>query len=380
MTPHPQWFARLACAVALAVFGPLAATAQVVRLERPAASLPEAFSFIRGMRELPDGRLLVSDYIEQRVAAVDLATGTVGDVLTEGAGPANVRLPMSLVRGPADSTFVVDWGNNRLVVLTPDGRPARVTVVEEPGRLFLRGVDASGAWLYAVPSWAEGPDALPDDSVRLVRWTPLAAATPTVAVVQGTRYRKDRSPSQEPRIPTVGFAEQDAWLVTADGEIVIVRAKPYRVERIDRTGRRRGGPAVPVTTRPVTAADKQRFVRAFALASPVSGRGPGGGMGRAPMPTARELARLVEITEWAEHHPPFDAGGVHVAPDGAVWVRQTSDVTRPARYDVFDTTLARVRQIELPLGRSVALVTARWIYAIHETEEGVQGIERYAKP
>jgi hypothetical protein len=382
MTLRPPLCATIACAVALVVFGPPAATAQVqlVRLERAAASVDEAFSAIRGVRELRDGRVLVSDYIEQRVAVVDFATGAMRDVLTEGAGPANVRLPMYIVPALADSSFVIDWGNNRLVVMSPEGRPARLTVVEQPGRLFLRGVDASGAWLHSIPGWVEGPNALPDDSVRIVRSMPGASTSSTVTVVQGTRMRKDRGPSQEPRIPTVGFASQDAWVITASGEIAIVRANPYRVDFLERSGRIRSGPAQPLTTRPVTVADKRRFVRAFALASPVSGRGPGGGMGRGPEPTARELARYVETTEWAETHPPFDAGGVHAAPDGRIWVRQSSDPERPARYDVFDSTGARVQQVELPLTRSVAHISARWVYAIRENEEGVHSLERYAKP
>ena len=53
--------------------------AQVVRIGAPTATLNEEFSDVRGVRELRDGRLLVSDYIDQRVVLVDMARGSVVD-------------------------------------------------------------------------------------------------------------------------------------------------------------------------------------------------------------------------------------------------------------------------------------------------------------
>lgn len=370
----------LSSLLALALAFPLVATAQSVRLDRPAASHPEVFSFVRGVRELRDGRLLVADWIEQRVVVLDFAGGSADDVVTEGGGPDEVRLPSGLVPFRGDSTLLVDQGNTRLLVLAPDGRVARTIAAEAPGRMGTRGVTADGAFLHAIPSWAEGPSALPDDSVRIVRWDPRTDRSTPVAVVQGTRWRKDRSPAMTPRLPMVGFASQDAWMVSPAGEVVIVRASPYRVEVIGVGGRRRIGPALPVTPRPVTAADKLRFVRDFAAGSPVSGRGPGGGMGRAPMPSARELAQQVETAEWATHHPPFDASGVFAAPGGRTWVARPAFPGEPVRYDVFDADGRRVQQVELGARRRVVHVGARGVYVVAETEDGEQTIERFAIP
>lgn len=353
--------------------------AQSVTLSRPAATFAEPFSFIRGVRELGDGRVLVADYIEHRVVLVDLTTGAARDVLTEGAGPRSVRLPMGIV-AIGDSSLVVDYGNSRSVMLAPDGTPVRATVAEQPGRLFVRGVTRQGEWLYAVPAWAEGPAALPDDSVRVVRWRPGSDRTATVFVLQGTRFRKDRSPSMQPRIPTVGFAGQDAWLVTGDGTVRVVRHSPFRVERLNPDGQWTRGPEYPVTARPVTTADKRRFVYEFAEASPTSGRGPNGGMGREPMPDDAEIARLMQTTEWSATHPPFDASGVLAAPDHQVWVLRETDSTRPGRYDVFDGSGRRVREVMLPAGRRVVLVTARGVYTVRETADGEQFLERFALP
>ncbi len=372
----------LVAAISAPLLVPLAAPlgAQVVRLERPDAVLPDAFSFVRGVRELADGRLLVADWIENRVALVDLAAGSVRDVMREGPGPQELRLPMGLVPLRADSTLLLDYGNNRLTVLAPSGRAVRSILAEQPGRGGVRGTDDEGCLYHAVPAWAERERSLPDDSVRIVRWDGRGDAVVTVAVVQGTRYRKDRSPAMQPRIPIVGYAAQDAWTVLPDGRLAIVRASPYRVE-FHAPGRApRIGPSLPTTARPVTAEDRRRFIREFHAGSAESGRGPNGGMGRAPLPSAAEVERMVGTTEWAATHPPFDAGAVLAAADGAIWVGMPAEPGRPRRYDVFDGSGRRVRQVEVGVDRRVVVVGRRGVYVVADGEDGVQSIERYRLP
>ena len=175
---------------------PGALAAQVVRIGAPTATLAEEFSDIRGVRELRDGRLLVSDYIDQRVVLVDLRDGMVEDCLTEGIGPQDVRLAGRLIPMPGDSTLLVDIGNSRLMVLDPTGTPRRVISGERPGVMGTRGVSADGSFYFSIPGWAEQANALPNDSVRVVRWNPRTNATQVVAVVQGERFRSDqRRPS-----------------------------------------------------------------------------------------------------------------------------------------------------------------------------------------
>lgn len=373
--------AARAVAFAAALLVAPAASAQVVRLDRPDATLAEQFSLVRGVRELANGRLLIADWIENRVVMADLVAGTVRDILREGRGPREVRLPTGLVRLRGDSTLVLDEGNNRLMVLAPDGLAVRTIVAEVPGRGGVRGTDPGGAFYHAVPSWSEGPNALADDSVRIVRWDPSATVGPrTIAVVQGTRYRKDRSPAMQPRLPMVGFASLDAWAVSPDGSIAIVRASPYHVE-VHANGRPPViGPTYPAATRVVTADDKRRFVAEFTFGSPVSGRGADGGMGRGPQPDAAEIQRMVGTAEWAERFPPFDASQVIAAADGRLWVGAVVRAGESMRYDLFDRRGQRVLQVELRPGRRVAHVGTRGVYVVADDADGVQSIERYRLP
>jgi hypothetical protein len=75
--------------------------------------------------------------------------------------------------------------------------------------LGVRGIDATGGFYFAVPGWAERGGELPNDSVRIVKWSPRTGAMTDVVVIQGERMRSDtRSPSRTPRIPTIGYAAQ----------------------------------------------------------------------------------------------------------------------------------------------------------------------------
>lgn len=379
-----QQRARVKClhaVIALATLLPAFASAQVVKLSQPTATLNESFAFVRGARELASGQLIVADWVENRVVIADFSTNSVRRLMREGAGPQEVRLPSGMVRLRGDTTLLYDDGNNRSHVLGPDGHSVRTIVAEEPGRGGIRGVDATGAYLYAIPSWAEGPNALPDDSVRIVRWkAPATSAPPVVAVVQGTRYRKDRSPALQPRLPMVGYAAQDSWLVAPNGALVVVRATPYHIEFRSPSGAPVIGPSYAVTRKAVTMDDKKRFVREFSDGSAVSGRGPGGGVGHAPKVSDAEVARMASTAEWAEQFPPFDASAVLAGADSRIWVGAPVLPGASPRYDVFDQTGKRVMQVELKPGRRIIHVGARGVYAAIEDDDGVQTIERYRVP
>ncbi len=343
----------LAAALAFGVASP--AAAQLVRLTAPNATLAEEFASIRGIRELADGRLLVSDYLDERVVLVDLDRGTVLVRVGRGGGPREARLPTRLIPVPGDSTLLVDLGNNRLLLLDGAGRAARTIPVERTGVLGVRGVDGSGAFYFAIPGWAEGPAALPNDSVRIVRWNPRAraGAQEQVAVIQGDRMRSDiREPARTPRIPTVGYGAQDAWVVTDAGVLRIVRAGSYRVESRAPGAAWVMGPSYAYPTRPVTAADRKAYVEQFLATTPTSGKGEGG----------------------------FSAGDVVPAPGGRLWVGRPAEDGKPVLYDLFDEGGRRVGSVELPAGRRVMAFGSRGVYVVAESELGVQHLERYPRP
>lgn len=362
----------------LATLPGIAVQAPVIRLDRPEVAAREEFADIRGLRELPDGALLVSDYLDQRVVRLDLATGSVRSLVREGGGPTEARLPTRLIPARGDSTLLVDLGNSRLQLFDGNGRIVRTIPVTVEGGLGVRGVSATGEHYFAVPAWSEGPNALANDSVRVVRWNPANGVRQQVAVIQGDRMRSDvRQPSMVPRIPIVGYAAQDAWVIDDEGALRIVRGGDYRVES-HRAGREPVvGEPNRYPTRAVTRAERERFVHRFSAQSPTSGRGPGGGLGQAPMPSEQELAALVEGTQFAERHAYFDPGRVVTAPGGVLWVGRPVLDGEPVQYDRFDRNGRMVGAVQLRPGRRVMAVTRRGVYVVAEDEDGLQTIERY---
>ncbi|HEV8455945.1 MAG TPA: hypothetical protein VGQ24_13685 [Gemmatimonadales bacterium] len=371
---------HFSCACALAGILAAPVEAQVVRLATPNARLAEEFSAIRGVRELADGRVLLSDYIDQRVVLVDLTRGSVVQRVGKGGGPTEARLPTRLIPVSPDTTILVDLGNNRLLLLDGEGRAVRTIAGERPGVLGVRGVDAGGALYYAVPGWAE-QHPLQNDSVRIVKWKPRRGTEETLAVVQGERMRSDiRQPALTPRIPLVGYGSQDGWVVAEGGVVWIVRTGGYRVERRVPGSPPVVGPSYAYPTRAVSEADRLAFVREFLATSPTSGKGEGGGMGFSPTLNQQEVAEMLRGTQFAERHPLFDAGRVIAAPGGRLWVGRPAEPGKPVLYDVFDETGRRLTMIELLPARRIIAIGRQSVYIVAESESGIQHLERYPLP
>ncbi len=67
------------------------AAPKTVRLTAPTASVNKSFDAISGIRELPSGRVLVSDGIAEQVSVVDLGKGSMTPDRAEG--PRAWRVP-----------------------------------------------------------------------------------------------------------------------------------------------------------------------------------------------------------------------------------------------------------------------------------------------
>ena len=87
----------------------------------PEASYPHAFSYLSGVRELSDGKIMTADPVSQVLLRLDLDAGTADTLGRQGAGPNEYNGPDHVFPLPADSTLLVDLGNGRLSVIDPDG-------------------------------------------------------------------------------------------------------------------------------------------------------------------------------------------------------------------------------------------------------------------
>jgi hypothetical protein len=359
----------------------------VVTLEGPKRLVSEPFSQIRGVRELADGRVLISDWVEERVSLFDPATTTDRLVGGPGQGPEEYRLPERLIGLPGDSTLLVDMGNSRLAVIGPDGvihrafsnRPAEIPYGIWPG-----GADAGGRLYFVIPRWARRmpPNAV-DSAAPVARWDPSSGQVDTLLTVRGITPRSDAGlPRRTAGLPYVPFALRDAWRVRADGGVVVVRAEGYLVEVRDQDGTWRRGAPVPFRAQRTSAADREVFVRRFLARSPISGRGPNGGLGHTPTDQMTEaaVAETIANNEFAEWLPPFDPALVWLAPDDELWVGRWAQAGEPQVFDVFDRSGRRVHQVELTLGRQVVGVGRETVYLTNTDEDGLEYLELYSRP
>jgi hypothetical protein len=353
------------------------------QLEEPDATFPEPFSLIRGLRELSDGRVLVTDWIEERLVALDFRSGEARDIGRVGGGPREFRLPASLVALPGDSTLLVDVGNGRFAIVGPDlaihrtmsARPTEVRFGPTP-----RSADADGLLYFTTSPFARGPAAGPSDSVDIARWDPEQHTVESVATVNGITRRRDQSPSMTPRFPNVPFAPQDAWAVTQAGEVFVVRSGDYHIERVTRDGNLVVGPPIEYPVLPVTHDDKYAYVLWNTLSSPIGGRGEGMMHQPAEWSEPAYIEEMIANNEFAEVKPPFVPGSAWTTLEGELWVQRSMPFGKPITYDVFDDQATRVKQVALPEGRRLLGFGTGVLYAVVEDADGLQTIERYRRP
>jgi hypothetical protein len=352
-------------------------------LTKPDAVLPHEFSQIRGIRELRDGRVLVTDWIDEVLLVADWRTGAVRQVSRKGSGPQEYRLPASLLPLPGDSTLLVDQGNERLAVIAPDLSIVRSFSSHRPGlthTVVPRGVDSAGRFYFEIPNWTR-PDANQNDSVVVVRWDPRNGREETIGRVRAETFRKP-GVRLKPGLPYVIFAPQDVWQVDRGGRVAFVRSADYRVEWRDAaSGRLTRGPATPFRALPVAAADRTEYVRRFITSSPMGGRGSAG-MSATPaaMATPEAIADMVPNQEFAATRPPFTDLTPRIASDGTLWVERSVPSGAPRLFDLFDRQGVRRRVVALPRGRRLLAVGAGVVYLAAVNEDGVERLERYRLP
>jgi len=365
----------------LAIF--LAAVAQNAPAERrlatPDAVLPHEFSQIRGARHLADGRVLVTDWIEEAVGVADFSRGTLTPLGRKGSGPHEYRLPTALVALPGDSTLLVDEGNARLAIIAPNLRIVRSFSSHRPGMnhgIVPRAADGMGRLYFEIPAWAE-PSNVRSDTVTVARWDPRTEKVERLMRVKGITYR---TRTNTPGLPYVIFAPRDGWQADRSGNIAVARSAGFRVEWRMADGSMVRGSSTPYRPLTVTRRDRLDYVTRFMASAVIADRG--GTM--APVPDAhrdaKEIAALTDRQEYAPVRPPFTDRAPMIGPDGLLWVERSVPVGTPRVYDRFDARGARRAAVVFPTGRRLLALGPAVLYAIATDDDGIERLERYRIP
>jgi hypothetical protein len=368
----------------LAAVAPLAAVAQSVpsvTLSRPEVRYEEPFDNVSGVRELHDGRVIVSDLFAKTVTLVDLTAGTGTAIGREGQGPNEFSFPIGIIGLPGDTTLVVDPGQRRFLRINPDGKPAgTIAFPSDGGMLQYKGADALGRIYFQgspINRMAIDPNAPIPDSVPVLRWDRAKSRLDTLGKIKGPQMSmKVGKPGGNSRMIMMRqqpFSPSDDWSVAPDGRVAVARVADYRVEWWGANGRKVTGEPVKYARVPISQADKDEVAKAGA--NPRGRLVIGGGAGRAAPPPPPADDNI----DWPAAKPPFAARTARMSPDGEFWVERSMPAGGAPTYDVFDASGRLARQVVLPKNARLVGFGAGSIYLSRSDEDDLQWLEKYRK-
>jgi hypothetical protein len=385
----------------IAVFGSVFLAAAVgvpqqgfaqIRIGQPTAVFPEDFGSIQTVRELPDGRVLIADPLSKVLYAVDLDAGTRAVVGREGEGPEEYRQPDAVWPLPGDSTLLVDLGNGRLVAIGPDlgfGPTMPITVGEfQPGRPLVlaipQGVDGTGK-IYVRVMGGMGGGAMPDsaDILRIDRATGSTEPAGRFKIQAMTQTTSGGANNQNVAISPIPLSPEDAWGVSSDGSVILIRAGDYHLERIAPDGTVSRGPTVPFDPVSIGTREKEEHLAEQGRAGGGISVGVAVENGQVSMRFSRGGGggnQEIDRYTWPEEKPPFYSGRVPIDPSGRAWVRRHVRAGEPSTYDVFDRAGERVGTVLLDHGKRVIGFGPGKVYVVAYDEFDLNYLERYAMP
>jgi hypothetical protein len=313
------------------------------------ATYPEPFSYLSGVRELADGRILAADPMSQVLLRLDLDAGTADTLGRHGEGPQEYEGPDQVFPLPGDSTLLVDLGNGRLTVIDPEGTFVDWTPMSRPtddGRARLvhpRFVDAAGN-LYTTAPYS--PQGGPPDTTAVHRIDRASGEETPVAWSWRTEYVRRPRGAKRPM-----FVPYDDWAVGTDGRVAVVRANGFSVDWYFPDGRVVQGPPNEVETFPLDLPEMEAEVE-FWSANAVTGMTVVGDGGTESFQMSRGLppgtALGIDDLAFPETLPIFRVEGTLISPRGEAWVERLMPAGRSARVEVFDDRGIRLGFIELP--------------------------------
>lgn len=346
-------FAGLApfCLLLLGATDVCAQSSLLARFDRPAWTAPQSFTSIVAVRELVDGRVLLTDVDEHLVYLVSSDGQSITTVGRSGSGPGEYTAPTVLLSMPGDSTLLLDRDARRFLMLDPNGRVAATTPF--PPSLtaaapHLRGADPKGRLFFQASAMSEASNGV----VPLIRWDRRTGHIDTIATVHLPSPRFTKLPGGATVRQITPYTPSDDWGVTPTGRVNIVRGESYRLEWVASDGSLARGPILPAVRVRVTEADKRA-------------NEPKGPPFRHEYPTTK---------------PVFAAGYSVLDAEGRTVVRKSQmGGAQTVQWDVLDSSGKLLGTQEIPSNLRVLAVTRRIVYVVRIDSDDLEWLEAYAR-
>lgn len=353
--------------------------AQGVRgLLPPDAWLAHQFSFVSSIRELADGRVLVTDGRESRVVVADLVRDAVRDVGRRGAGPREYSSAMPLLALAGDSSLM-GGASRRWLVFVRDS-PRVSLPPDAPAVVAARGLAVAAdhrghVWSTWSPPTPLGVHAYgAADSIRVLRIARATGQVDTVARLRAAPGRVERWATASGGVgmqvrDRPALATSEVFAVADDGWLAVARLDPYRVDWRMPDGRWVLGPAIREVPQRVTRREQLAFAERQANLYGTPRRAP-------------EF-----YGAWPTHLPPYMSfaeplpGVALTTSDQRVLILRARSVRVPGTcYDLIDRRGARQERLCLPASARVMCFGRRHVYVVTRDADGLETIARHPWP
>ncbi|MDB4907703.1 MAG: hypothetical protein JWO05_2487 [Gemmatimonadetes bacterium] len=246
------------------------------------AKTTEKFGNVSGVRQLPNGSLLVNDPSGRKVVMLDASLGSprvIADSTSETANAYSGRIA-GLVPYRGDSTLFVDPQSLSMLVIDPSGKIGRVMSVPRPedastlaGLQGMPGFDSQGRLIYRAgfrfsppPRTANGVFSPPEfpDSSAILRIDLASRKVDTLAWMKIPKIRMNMTTDADGRttmsseinpLPLV-----DDWAVLTDGTLMLLRGRDYHADIVRPDGTQQSVAKMPFDWQRLTDEDKIAFI------------------------------------------------------------------------------------------------------------------------
>ena len=256
------------------------------RISTASAVSKERIGSINGVRELPDGRILVNDAQSRRLLLLDTALVIQRVVLDSASEREDTygNRQGALIAHRGDSSLFIDPNSLAMLVIDPAGNVARVRSVPRAqdvgrytsgagagGNLFT---DARGRLIYRINARPAEPTVRPPRGVPFIPQEPDSAFI--VALDMESRKLDTlgavRTPKEEYTVrvrPNGGWnfnnainpvETRDEWAVLSDGSVAFVRWIDYRIDYLNPDGSWTSSGKLPYEWQAISPGDKARIV------------------------------------------------------------------------------------------------------------------------
>lgn len=351
-----------------------------VQLSAPTGRLSEPFTSIWAVRELSDGRVLVTDPSEVRLALADLRANSTVTLGRRGRGPGEYTTAQSLFATAGDSSLLVDQAARRWLIL--DGpKVVRTTPPDaELVRVHRWGVlaaDSRGCvWRGELPPTRPGVQEMSSaDSGVVIRTHIATGAVDTMARLQTAPLRVTVAPAGAGMVTSAAaLAVGEQLVVFGDGGFAVVRLNPYRLQMYDSQGRLQRDLALPYERIPFTNREREAYLRraGYPLSDPNTLR--------TVPPQVRERIRRA-FSEFPTEYPQFVNFALIAGSDGTVLIRKPETADLPhVRYDVVDRFRGFRGTLQMGEGERVVGFGKRSIYVVWKDQDDVERLRRHPWP